>query len=259
MISEVDEDDEPLVRRDKIRLDVSKQMIAGRKMMSVNTRWFVNILHWLAFLCFTALSIVSLYDGLAQGSDPKDFVYDDEDDALAAGVEANIGTISEGVYLSLLITCTSLSVLAFVWEWFIYRGTNFMGMDLTYNSVDAWSPQCAEMRARSTFIPRGTAYRMMYHSTLLCYVTTLSLFIWHIVQARALNRFSSVLVPLDTVLVVFYVWSMYESRYTPVDVSCAEINFSNRSAAFASRHLNRSPPASSTADNDRSPIDIEEE
>lgn len=232
-------DYEELREDDESTIDSSDIMVGGRKMMSLEARQFISAMHWLAFIMYLSNAIISLVDGLVKGSDPEDYAYDSESAAAAAGVSANIGDISYGVYLALSIASVAFSAVAWVWDWFIYRGTNFMGMDLTYNCVDEWSMQFAEERAKRSFSPRGTAYRSMYATTFMSYITTLALMIHAIANDRPINRFSMVLVPWAAVLAVFFGFAVYYVLYVPVDSECLQVMFTEEEAREMTSHINR--------------------
>lgn len=218
----------------------ANRVIAGRPLINVRTRRLLSFLHILALLLYTIAAIISLYDGLSEGSAPRDYVYDNEATARAAGVDANLGTINRFVYLVLLIAVVISSVVAVLWEWVVYKGIRFVGLDLTYNNVDVWSTETATEQARRSFSPRGQAYRTYMLSSWYAYITTLALYIFHIGYGeRPANRFGMVLVPTDTILVVFFIVAMFSTYYEELDVKCLDFVFSGAEAKRMTTQLRR--------------------
>lgn len=216
------------------------RVIAGRPLMSLSTRRTLSFMHMASFASFSAAAIISLYDGVSQGSDPEDYTYDVEAQAAAAGVSASIGDINKYVYLALLVFAALAALLSVLWEWMVYRGTSFMGLDLTFNNVDTWSVRTATEQARKSFSPRGESYRTYLLATWYAYWTTLALYIFHITyEERAVNRFSMVLVPIWVILLCFLLVSLYKTYYEEVSVECVDFVLTPDQSRAATQNLRR--------------------
>jgi hypothetical protein len=193
--------------------------VGGRRIMSLSARKFISALQWIAYGLLTVLFVTSLVDGTMNGNNPEDWVYDDEDEAAANGVNANLGYMPWQVYFAIQFVATAVALMAAIWEWRTYDGFAFIGMDLTWNHFDRGSKDMAIKRARMTASPFGAAYNNYYHVSVLLHITLFALYTFHMVFDRAPNRFSSVWtwawVNYSAIL-GYYMYNTYkETVYTP--------------------------------------------
>lgn len=185
------------------------------------------------------ITIISIVDGLIDGSDPEDFAYDDEDDAAAAGVSANTGFMTWWGYLipqSIAFGCASI---AFIQEVRLYSGFAFVGLDLSWNAIDAHSKERAIIQGQQSFSPIGAAYNNFYHASFLANLTAFCMYVFHVGFGRAPNRFSGFWVCLwanMTAMLGYYMYRTYNARVNQFE-NCMVVDYRMVATDDAERQL----------------------
>jgi hypothetical protein len=206
-------------------------------------------------------TIISIVDGLVDGSDPEDFVYDDEDDANVNGVSANLGFMPWWGYLIPQSIGFGCATLAFVQEVRLYSGFSFIGLDLSWNAIDRQSKQRAIEQGQRSLSPIGAAYNNFYHISFLINLTTFGMYIFHVAFDRAPNRFSGFWVCVWvnlTVTLGYYIYRTYNARINNFE-DCLHVDYRIMETGDAERQLNEEEEARrallSCNDGDRAPPD----
>lgn len=191
------------------------EVVCGRVVWPIARRRFVSALQWIAWLCLTINTIVSVVDSLIDGSDPQDFVYDDEDDATLNGVDANLGFMPWWGYMIPQSIGFACATIAFIQEVRLYSGFSFIGLDLSWNAIDRYSKYRAIEQGQRSFSPIGAAYNNFYHISFLANLVTFAMYVFHVAFDRAPNRFAGFWLCIwvnFSVTLGYYIFKTYNAR-----------------------------------------------
>ena len=188
-------------------------MIGGRHLVVLSVRRFISALQWISWFFLSATAIVSIFDAVLQGDNPKNWVYDDEDEAAAHGVSNSAGFMPAWAYGILLICSFVAALVAYLWEVVSYGGLDYVGLDLTWDYSNGYLKERAMDTARRSISPCGASYNNYFNFFFAAPFTALASFITFVyIFDYEANRISSVYVFLAanwTVVLASYLYKTY--------------------------------------------------
>lgn len=166
--------------------------------ISIYLRSTISAFQWISAVLYAVVAIMGIVDIAIAPTDPKAWVYDDEDDAIMAGFPFASGSIPWYAYISVEAGALIFSLVAALLEWRVYRFSG-VGLDLSWpplsnKNVRMAYKSAALARALKTKSLYGVAYNNYYFSVPLLHLSLTGLFVFHMAAGRQVLKFASVFV-----------------------------------------------------------------